>query len=77
MKVKTEIKASVGPVGANHNEALRRALDSTAFAPTIVVGPSTTSYPSFTACTPPIPVSPSTTYAPQSPGGWSTSCTPE
>jgi hypothetical protein len=76
MKVKTQIQASVGPVGAHHNEALRRAWDSTVSAPTLVVGPSTTSHPSFTAWTPPILVSPSTTWAPQSPGAPRTPCLP-
>jgi hypothetical protein len=63
MKVETKIQASVAPVGAHHNEALRRAWDYTAFAPTLVVGPSTTSHPSFAAWTRPILVSPSTTWA--------------
>jgi hypothetical protein len=83
MKVKTQIKASVGPVGANHNEALRRASDFPAFTPTVLVGPSTTAHPSLTACTPPILVSPSTTAhpsftacEPSSPGAPRMPCTP-
>jgi hypothetical protein len=67
MKVKTRIKASVGPIGANHNEALLRASDFTAFTPTVLVGPSTTAHPSLTPCTPPILVSPSTTCTPRAP----------
>jgi MoaA/NifB/PqqE/SkfB family radical SAM enzyme len=50
----------------------RRALDFATWTPPILVGPSTTSQPSFTAGTPPILVSLSTTWDPQSPGGWST-----
>jgi hypothetical protein len=82
MKVKTQIKAGV--MVPNHNEAQARdergltvragvkAVD----APTVLVGPSMTSRPSFTACTPPLLVSPSTTWGPRSPGSSSTSCHP-
>jgi hypothetical protein len=82
MKVKTQIKA--GRICLNHNEALARAERGLTdrngvqafYTPPILVGPSTTSRPSFTACGPIYQVGPSTARGPQSPGGRSTGCTP-
>jgi hypothetical protein len=82
MNVKTQIKA--GPLAHNHNEALVRAArgltDRTGVTAvgtsTILIGPSTTSHPSFTAFNPSLVVGPLTASA-HSPGGWNTSCPPE